>query len=233
MAFLLALVTAGAAQAIETSGATGGGWGPDPDILTVSDLQAGGSLLSDEGAFRFSDFSFTAIGFDDAAFEQFYVQPIGQGFRLILGFGTLFGPGSLEMTYTVVPTSPVGIDGAAIPRIGLLDEIGADPVASVSWDASNGATMGGMATDFFGFPGVSVDFDPEPSLVVDQIVGLTGGSGVVKVENTYRVTKLPEPGSGLLLGAGLIAALTAPRRASGTRGGRSRARGPGGRSSAA
>jgi hypothetical protein len=186
------------------------------DIVTVSALQDGASFLSDDGLLEFSDFSFTAVGFDDAAFDDFLVQPRDSGFRLILGFGDLFGPGSLEMSYSVTASSGLAIDAASIPFLALIEAVGGASPLEVDWEASNGATLFGSSDDtvHFPWPGVSTHFDPEASLLVDQVVTLSKGSGIAKVENAFDTVEVPEAGSGVLLAAGLLGALFARRRAS-------------------
>lgn len=193
------------------AGSASAAW--DDDIVSVADLQAGGSFLSDDGTLEFSDFDFTAVGFDDSVFDTFLVQPREQGFRLILGFGDLFGPGSLEMSYTVSAGKSAGIDSASIPFLALIEAVGASPL-EVGWGASNGASLFGSSDDTVNFPwpGVSTDFDPVGSLMVDQIVTLSRGSGIAKVENAFDVVAVPEAGSGVLLAMGLFAALAGARR---------------------
>ncbi len=196
---------------IVSAGPALAGW--DGDIVTVAELQSGASFLSDDGGLEFSDFNFTAVGFDDSAFDTFLVQPREQGFRLILGFGDLFGPGSLEMTYTVSAGKSAGIDSASIPFLALIQAVGASPL-EVSWDASNGASLFGSSddTDNFPWPGLSTDFDPVASLMVDQIVSLSVGSGIAKVENAFTTIEVPEAGSGALFAMGIWAALVGSRR---------------------
>lgn len=220
--------------------------GLDANIQTLVELEAGASFDSNDGWFTFSDFDFTAVGFDDSAFDQYLVQPQDRGFKLILGFGDLYGPGSLEMVYTVTTSMSHLIDSAAIPLIALFEGIGVDPLVEVEWDASNGATMSSSATGppSYPFSGVSVTFDPTLSLIVEQIVTFSNGKGIVKVENQFTQVALPEPGSGLLVGLGLsFAAVLTIRRRSRTRrapkrlgcgiaAGRSHGLAPGDRSSA-
>ena len=207
---LVAAVVA-AIAALLSAGAASAAW--DGDIVTVAQLQAGGSFLSDDGSLEFSDFHFTAVGFDDSAFDEFLVQPREQGFRLILGFGDLFGPGSLEMTYTVYAGKGTAIDSASIPFLALIEAVGASPF-EVTWGASNGASLFGSSddSDNFPWPGVSTTFDPVGSLMVQQIATLSQGSGIAKVENAFKLVDVPEASSGVLLAVGLWAALAGSRR---------------------
>jgi hypothetical protein len=210
---LLACVLAAPASAI-------GFW--DPNIRTAAQLQAGESIDSEDGWFTFSDFHFGGVGFDEEQLDEYLVQPQDSGFKLILGFGELFGPGSLEMFYTATAKMSHQIDAAEISLVALYDATDADPLVEVGWEGSNGAMMETTATGppSFPFPGVSTSFDPISSLMVRQVVTLSTGSGVVKVQNGYSHTKLvPEPGSGLLVASGLgLATVATTRRARRRRG---------------
>lgn len=192
----------------------GSDWSADP--VRVADLQDGGMLLSGDGLLEFRDFEFTAVGFHDSVFDQYLAEPRDQGFRLLLGLGDPFGPGRLEMRYTVTAAAGFAFDGAGIPFLALLEAIGASPLLEVDWQASNGASLFGTSDDLdhFPWPGVATGFDPATSLTVEQIVTLGGGSGIAKVENAFRLTELPEPGSGVLLAVGLAGALAARQRPS-------------------
>lgn len=186
---------------------------PMPD-LRVSDLQAGDSFESLSGAFTFSDFEFTAVGFDESLFEEFLVLPSGLGFRIILGFFEPFGPGSLEMSYLVSANNGFDIGSARIPFFGLLDPMGSDPIAGVGLAASNGVALAGTATDFTSWQSIEAFFDGEHSLRVDEVLDLSGGKGTLKLDNDFNVPKLlPEPATGLMLALGLGAWATVRRRA--------------------
>ena len=187
----------------------------DLEILTVQELQDGAGFSSGSGAVAFSDFEFTAIGFDESAFDEYLVQPRDDGFRLILGFGDLFGPGTLAMRYTATAASGLALDGAGIPFLALLEAIGASPLLEVEWSGDNGASLFGSSsnTEDFPWPGVSTRFDPVASVVVEQLITLSGGSGIAKVENSFRVVKVvPEPATAALLALAFVGAVAAGRR---------------------
>ena len=188
---------------------------PLNDDLQVSELEAGASFESLNGAFTFSDFDFTAIGFDDSLFEECLVHPDNMGFRLILGFADPFGPGSLEMSYTVTANPGFGIGGVRIPFLGLLNPMGSDPLAAVELTTSNGVMLSGSTTDFTSWETIFEFFDPEESLRVSELVTLSGGKGTLKLDTDFKpVSGVPEPGTGLMLALGIGAWMALRRRAS-------------------
>lgn len=186
------------------------GVAPGALALTVADLDAGADFASGNGAFVFSDFDFTAIGFDESRFDDFLVNPYSIGFRLILGFTEPFETGSLQMTYTV--TGSPGIGSGRIPFFGMLDPTGTDPFAQVELTTSNGVVLGGSTTDFTSWQPTEAFFDREGSLLVSQVVTLTGGRGTLKLDNDFNVSKVPEPGTGPMLALGIAAWIALRRR---------------------
>jgi hypothetical protein len=202
------------------AGSTAQATSSSAEVFTLAQLQDGASFLSGDGNLEFSDFGFTAIGFDEAAFDDFIVVQRERGFRMISEYGAGFGPGAIEMTYTVTAGRGLDIDSASIPFLGLFDEMFEGPL-EVAWMASNGASLTGSSDDDE-FPwggGISTSFDPITSLMVEQVStlpALQSGSGRAKVENGFTVVDdsipVPEPASGALLGLGLLVALSARGR---------------------
>lgn len=198
---------------LSLSGSAGASTLWDDGLVRLSDLQAGAEFESENGAFSFSDFDFTAIGFDEGNLQDYLVAPREDGFRLLLGFGSLFGPDStIEMTYTVTGNGPYGIGGASIPLLWILQNMGGSPLAEVVWEASNGATMSASTMEGGWLDGVETSFDPVRSLMVRQTVSLTGAVGIVKVENAFDHEHIPEPGTGMLFAAGFGAWILTRRR---------------------
>lgn len=146
------------------------------DLVSIGDLEDGGSLTSGNGLLTFSDFEFTAVGFSDPLLDHFFVQPRDQGLQLLMGLRDPFG--SLEMRYTVTAAEGFAIDEASIPLLLLL-KAGSDPLLEVDWHASNGASLYGSTGDHenFPWPGVSTSFDAVTGLMVEQTITLGDGRG--------------------------------------------------------
>ncbi len=92
--------------------------------------------------------------------------------------------------------------------------MGTDPLAEVLLTTSNGVVLSGSTTDFTSWQPIEGLFANEDSLVVDQVVTLSGGKGTLKLYNDFNVPKVPEPGTGLMLALGLGGWMTLRRRAS-------------------
>lgn len=185
------------------------------ELISLSGLEDGISFDSKDGEFTFSDFEFTAVDFDERALDIFFVRPIADGFRLMVGFvHDFFGPGDLEIHYTVTANGPNGINEASIPRLGVLD-LGprSTPLLQVYWDGSNGADLYAEATGLGGFDAVSTDFGSIDSFQVDQLLSLSGRVGIAKLENTFATGQVavPEPTTGVLIVVGLLGLAVAGR----------------------
>jgi hypothetical protein len=186
----------------------------DDGLVRLSDLEAGAVFESENGMFSFSDFDFTAVGFDDSALDDYLVAPRDDGFRLLLGFGSPFGPAAaLEMTYKVTTIGPFDLSGASIPFLAVFEAFGGTPLAEVNWMASNGATMS-TSTSSGGFlDDVSTSFAPVGMLMVEQVVSMSGAEAIVKVENAFqKVERVPEPGTGAMIAIAGVTAWFVTRR---------------------
>jgi len=203
---LVGLVLASPAQALSFG---------SHDLLSLSELEDGISFDSKSGEFTFSDFQFTAVDFDERALDIFFVRPIADGFRLMVGFvHDFFGPGDLEIQYTVTVNGPNGIDEAAIPRLGVLDlSPRSSPLLQVFWNGSNGADLYAEATRPGGFDAVSTEFGAINSFQVDELLSLSGRIGIAKLENTFATGQVavPEPTTGVLMVVGLLGLAVAGR----------------------
>jgi hypothetical protein len=185
------------------------------DLISLSALEDGLSFDSKDGEFTFSDFDFTALDFDESALDIYFIRPIAGGFRLMLGFvHDFFGPGNLEISYTVTANGSNGITQASIPLLGVLDLAPrSDPLLQVDWEGSNGASLYAEATRLGGFPGVSTDFVSSESIQVEELLSLSGRVGIAKLENTFSSlpSSVPEPTTGALMVTGLMGLVLAGR----------------------
>jgi hypothetical protein len=165
----------------------------DEGLVRLSDLQAGAEFESGNGAFTFSDFEVTPTGVDEWALSSYLVAPADNGFKILLGFGSPFAPeATLDMSYRVTANGPLAIEGASIPRLQLMGAVDGTARAEVTLTDSNGLSRGGS------------------SMMANETVNFSGTKGVLWVENAFQ--SVPEPGTGLLLAAGLGACVVSRRR---------------------
>lgn len=184
----------------------------------------GATLVSEDGNFTFSDFAASVTGAISHDLNDYNVQTInsadgpglGQGFRLTGPFIVADGNvGDMVLSYKVTATPGVAITDAHLYFNGSFNGNNVPPGLAVSVNEdlfSNNQVIGQLSVSKssggFGNPTDDVLFSGTSSITVLKDIGLTsyGGTGgsvahISVVDQTFTV---PEPGTLLLGGSGLL-----------------------------
>jgi hypothetical protein len=185
--------------------------------LTLADLSAGASFNA--GPLSFGHFVVTPTGSVDSNLADYQVQTLTDGFRILGGLGVFDGDqGSLHVAFDVTDSSPGGADGLAFQFDGAASGKGSgamvtesvsdtsnNHVASASVFASGGAQLSNTA----GFGGAQSDFHVEEGVILKS-VGLASAAGASSIDDQF--TAMPEPGTLLLLAAGMTGLFVMSRK---------------------
>ncbi len=184
--------------------------------VSLASLVGGGTLVSEDGNFTFSNFSATVAGAISSDLNDYNVQALESGFRLTGAFLVADGNfGDMVLGYTVTAATGILItdahlffngsfNGGAPPGMGTsVNETlfaNGDPIAQLS-----------VATSSGGFQQLTDDaiFDPVTEIEVLKNIALSsyGGQGgsVAHISIVdQKFTFIPEPGTMLLGATGLL-----------------------------
>lgn len=199
-----------------TMGLAGGAQG-----TTLADLSGGASLTA--GGLTFSDFTITVNGALDSNLADYKVLTLSDGFRITGAIGVFDGDsGDILVSYKVSAAA----GSPAVNDIGL---------------SFNGAATGGhsgatVSEDLFGIPGGnliadasvfqtggglsqkvdSATFAPQTSFTVEKDILVKSGDPLGSIATISLIDQhfsvVPEPGSLVLLGCGMMGLLAFGRR---------------------
>lgn len=179
--------------------------------LSLQDLQAGASFSSTGGdlSFEFASGSIALSGTLPVDLSLYTVTPTASGF-FVSGPLAAIGPafGGLAMAYRVTAGSGLALTAASLQASGIAFGSGALAIASSGF--SNGASLAVLLSQAGG-TGASSNASFTALGVLDalaslQLFALTPGdvAGFGSVQHGFGWIALPEPGSVVLLLAGLV-----------------------------
>ncbi|HEY8123217.1 MAG TPA: PEP-CTERM sorting domain-containing protein [Myxococcota bacterium] len=180
--------------------------------LTLQDLNAGATFSSSGGelSFDFAAGSIALSGVLPSDLTQYTVLPTAVGFA-VSGPLAAIGPaafGGLTLAYRVSASPGFALTGASLQASGLAFGPGAFAIASSG--LSNGAGLGVLLASGGGTGATSNSAFSAQSILDAlgglQLFALTPGDVAAfgSVQHGFSWIALPEPGTALLLGAGLL-----------------------------
>lgn len=183
---------------------------------TLADLNGGASITA--GNLTFSDFTIIVTGSADPNLADYTVLTLPTGFRIVGGVGAFNAEqGDVSVSYAVSASAGSSVDEASLGFNGAA--MGTHSGATVSEDLSASGSPIASAMVFQLGSGASqktdsVSFASETSFTVDKNIFVKADSNGLAtlsfVDQTFAL--VPEPGSLLLMGSGLMGLLAFGRK---------------------